>query len=126
MVGVGVGVRVEVGVGVEVGDEVGDEVGVKVEVSVGVEVGRGVKVGTGVEVGVGVGVGAKSVRGTGARMRVFSSCKRIPPRAERPAYRRKPRLGAGVGLCRESGRVSLGMSTLFSNVAETASRMTKR
>jgi hypothetical protein len=121
-VGVGGGVGVKVGGGV--GVEVGGGVGVKVEPGVGVE--REVEVGIGVEVGVGVGVGAKLVWGTGAWMIVFSSWKRAPPRAERPAYRRKPRLGAGVEVDRESGGAALGISILPSKAAETASTMTMK
>jgi hypothetical protein len=73
-----------------------------------------------------VRVGTKFVWGTGARTMVFSSWKRIPPRAERPAYKRKPKLGAGVGVDREPGEAALGISTPFSRVAETANRMTKK
>ena len=80
--------------------------------------------GIGVEVGVGVRVGAKLVWGTGARTMVLSSWKRAPPRTERSAYRRKPRLGAGVGVDRGPGGAALGISTLPSRVADTASRMT--
>ncbi|MBM4464101.1 MAG: hypothetical protein FJ014_00790 [Chloroflexi bacterium] len=97
-----------------------------VGVGVGVGVGRGVGVGTGVEVGVGVGVGAKIVWGTGAGRMVFSFWERIPPRSENPAYMRKPRPGAGVGVDRKPAGAALGISTLPSRVAETASRMTMK
>jgi len=113
-VGTIVGVEVEVGVGVGLG----------VSVGVGVGVGLGVGVGIGVDVGVGVGVGAKIVWGTGARTIVSSFWERSPPRSERSAYKRNPRLGAAVGVGRERGEAALGISTLLTRVAETASRMT--
>ena len=128
-VGTTVGVDVGADVGVDVGGRVGvgGGVGVKVGGSVGVEVGGGVGVGVavgiGVEVGVGVSVGAKSVWGTGAGTMVSSSWERSPPRAETPAYRRKPKLGAGVGVDREPGRIAFGRSTLPSRVTEIANRM---
>jgi hypothetical protein len=105
-------------------------VGVGVGVGVGVDVGVGVMVGVGVEIGVEVGVGVrvetKIVWGTGARTMVFSSWKRIPPRAERLAYRRKPKSGAGVGGGRKPSKAFLGISTLPSKVAKTTNRMTIR
>ena len=55
---------------------------------------------------------------------VSSSWKRVPLRAERPAYRRKPKLGAGVGEGREPSEAALGTSTWLSRVADTTSRMT--
>jgi hypothetical protein len=57
---------------------------------------------------------------------VSSSWERSPPRSERSAYRRKPKLGAAVGVGREPGGAALGISTLLTRVAETASRMTIR
>lgn len=80
--------------------------------------------GIGVDARVGVGVGAKMVWGTGARTIVSSSWERRLPRAERPAYKRKPKLGAAVGVGREPSGAALGISTLLTRVAETASRMT--
>jgi len=121
---VGVNVGIEVGVGV--GVEVGVEVGVKVGVGVGVGVEVGVEVGIGVEVGVGVGDAAKIVRGTGAGRMVFSSWKRTPPRAERPAYKRNPKPEAGVGVDREPNRMVLGTFTWLRMVAEAANRMTMK
>jgi hypothetical protein len=54
---------------------------------------------------------------------VSSFWERTPPRTDRSAYRRKPKLGAAVGVGWERGRAAFGISTLLTRVAETARRM---